>query len=166
MNAYEVYHENLLKWSDVQGHLPRFFDAAGGNVLEIGVREGYSTSAFLAGIERRGGHLWSVDIEDCPIFPEHPHWTFLHRDSVADKSEILKIIPKSIDLLFVDGDHSFESCYSDLITYGPISKTIFVHDTEAPNFPGVREAVVAYASSESRSLEWVRESFGLGILRW
>jgi hypothetical protein len=72
-NAYE-YH--LKNWSDIQDHLPRLYEAAKGNCMEIGVRSGVSTSALLAGIEAHGGHLYSFDINHCDVFHGHPQWTF------------------------------------------------------------------------------------------
>ena len=61
--------------------------AARGNVLELGVRAGVSTAALLAGVSDHGGHVWSVDRDDCaPVFAGHPHWTFIQGDSLDNLS--------------------------------------------------------------------------------
>lgn len=165
MTPAEQYARNIAEWSDVQEHLPRFREAARGYVLEIGVRTGMSTSAFLAGVEENGGHLWSVDIEDCSrLFPDHPQWTFLHADSILHSRFLLETLPRELELLFVDGDHTEEGCLSDLNTYGPRARRIMVHDTSAPNFPGVRRAVLDYVSHSRRICRFLEESYGLAVI--
>lgn len=160
----QLYQDNLRNWSDIQAHLPRLRSAAKGNVLEIGVRNGVSTSALLSGVEEHGGHLWSVDINDCSIFT-HPQWTFIHADSIKDKELILKAIPSQLDLLFIDGDHTYDGALSDLRTYGPLAKQILVHDVECPlTFPGVRKALEAYAQQINRACCIFPESYGLGVI--
>ena len=72
-----------------------------------------------------------------------------------------------IDLLFLDGDHSYAGCMSDLTTYGPLAKVIAVHDTNS-NFVGVWESVISYFRSNhvgcfSRA-EFFNGSNGLGVL--
>src|SRR6266566_8705318 len=110
MTPSEIYNCYLTEISDIKDHLPTLRAAACGNVLEIGVRTGISTSALLCGVEEHGGHVYSVDVDNCLIFAEHPQWTFLHKNSVVEKESILAAIPKELDLLFIDGDHSYEGC--------------------------------------------------------
>jgi len=163
-----VYSRYQSEWSDIKDHLPRLRAAAKGKVLEIGTRAGISTSALLVGVEENGGHVWSVDINDCSrVFAGHPQWTFLHSDSRQLKSSAFgnDAAPK-FDLLFVDGDHSFEGCMNDLIGYGPSSRVIMVHDTDCPDtFPGVRQAVEKFlALHPERKVEWHHESFGMAVI--
>lgn len=95
MTFAEEYAERFSVWSDVQGHLPFLYEHAalprgitsrGGDskgesipwgkrkvILELGVRGGISTSALLAGVEKSGGHLWSVDVEE-PQVPAAAWW--------------------------------------------------------------------------------------------
>jgi hypothetical protein len=152
-------------WSDIQQHLPMMREMSAGNVLEIGVRQGFSTSALLAGIEDRSGHLYSVDITSCfYIFAGHPHWTFLHADSIKEAARIKSAIPDNLELLFVDGDHTYEGCMSDLENFGPRAKKILVHDCEAPDYPGVVMACERYAKQTKRKFIVVRGSYGMGII--
>jgi hypothetical protein len=160
LSAKPAYEYHLTHWSDIQQHLPRLFEAAKGNILEIGVRSGVSTSALLAGVEEHGGHVYSVDIDDCQVFAVHPQWTFWRIDTVRD-SEIKKLLAQEYDVLFVDGDHTYEGALSDLNTFGPRAKHIFVHDTAAPDFPGVKKAVEEYVKQAKRKVTYHPGSFGM-----
>lgn len=56
----------------------------------------------------------------------------------------LKFKKKTIDLLFIDGNHSYEYVKSDLEKYWPLVKNngiIAIHDYKHLNFPGVKKAV-------------------------
>jgi hypothetical protein len=160
LSAKPKYDYHLTHWSDIQDHLPRLRSAAHGNCMEIGVRSGCSTSALLAGIEERGGHLWSVDINDCPVFAGHPDWTFYRADSIKDEA-VKTLLAKDYEVLFVDGDHSYEGALSDLQAFGPRSKRIFVHDTEAPDYPGVRKAVEEFVKQANRQVTYWPGSYGM-----
>jgi Methyltransferase domain len=160
----EAYAINSSVWNDIQDHLPLLHSSARGNVLEIGVRGGASTSALLSGVEKHGGHLWSVDVNPCRIF-EHPQWTFIQADSIKEAEKILAEIPDELDVLFVDGDHSYEGCLSDLNIFGPRSKQIFVHDCECPDtFPGVRQAFDEFAAKWAKASTVISGSYGMGVI--
>lgn len=149
----------------MQNHMGFLFDVAKGNILEIGVRGGASTSALLAGVEAHGGHLWSVDVNYCKVF-DHPQWTCMQANSITEAEKIKAIIPYELDVLFVDGDHSREGCLSDLNNYGPRAKLILIHDCLCPDtFPGVRQAAEEYAASLGVPLVIHDGSYGLGIIR-
>ena len=165
MSARTAYEYNLRNWSDIQAHLAKLFDGAQGECLEIGVRSGVSTSAILAGLEERGGFLHSVDMQNCPIFEGHPQWQFIQSDSVKCWPELLQVLPGSLDMLFVDGDHTYEGALSDLRHFGVRAKTIFVHDTDAPDFPGVRQAVEQYCDETKRPVIYYGESYGMAEIR-
>jgi len=160
----EAFHVNSTTWSDVQEHLLYFYQSAKGNVMEIGVRGGASTSALLAGVVDHGGHLWSVDVNNCRVF-DHPQWTFIQADSIREKDRILAQIPDELEVLFVDGDHSYEGCLSDLQAFGPRAKLILIHDCLCPDtFPGVRRASEEYAASLGVPLTIREGSYGLGVI--
>ena len=161
MSAKPAYEYNAQRWSDIQEHLPRLFAAASQHCVEIGVRTGMSTSALLAGVEQRGGHLWSFDVNDCPVFKGHPQWTFTRMDTVKDAKLALEYIPVFVNVLFVDGDHTYGGALSDLVNFGPRANTIFVHDTDAPDFPGVRKAVEEFAKKFQRRVTYHPGSYGM-----
>lgn len=158
--------------TDVRDHLP-FFRSMRGTVLEIGVRGGVSTSAFLLGLEEAGyGHLYSVDIDaQCAVLFEHPQWTFIHASS-RDVTKVLMDLPLWVDVLFVDGDHSFEGVLHDLETYSKIVRPgglILAHDVwqmrPAPWIEGVRPAFMKFVSETGWDYEIVEKSWGLGIIK-
>lgn len=153
--------------TDIHNHLPRLRSAAVGDVLEIGVRFGASTCALLSGIEEHGGHLYSVDIDDCnSLFRGHPQWTFIRADSVQDVGSIMSQIPRYLDLLFVDGDHSYESVFSDLLHFGPYAKKIMCHDADASNSPQIIRAAKDFLDQSVRhtTLAIFEDSHGLAVI--
>ena len=162
LSARAKYEYHLAHWSDMQDHLPRLYAAARGNCLEIGVRSGVSTSALLAGIEQRGGHLYSMDINDCRVFDGHPDWTFMQLDSIVGKAELPL---KEWELAFIDGDHSYEGALSDLNRFGIRAKRIFVHDTDAPDFPDVRKAVEEFVKLTKRKVTYHSGSYGMAEIQ-
>lgn len=169
MNPQNVYELYLAQPScDIVTHLPFLRESANGSMLEIGVRGGASTSALLSGLDdKNSGHLWSVDLAPCAHFPDHPRWTFLMMHSLEDAPNILAAVPESLDLLFIDGDHSYDAAASDLRVYGPLVRKaglILMHDVDLEG-AGVRNALEQYAQGRGLVPEYHTGSFGLGILR-
>ena len=165
VDAYEIFGK---RWSDIQTHLPMLRAFGRGNVLEIGVRDGISTAALLAGIGSQGGHLWSVDIVDASkIFDDDPNWTFIQGHSVKDADRILGIIGRPLHVLFIDSDHSFDITLEELETYGPLVRredgVILLHDTELPG-AGVEAALEQYGKEIGKEPSYCHGSFGLGVL--
>lgn len=150
---------------DTHAHLPFLKEHAKGNVLEIGVHCGISTTAILAGLEENGGHLWSVDVHpSCRyVWYGHPQWTFF---CPWAGDEVKPDLP--LDLLFIDGDHSYEGCSSDLAIWAPKVKTgglILVHDADCPgSFPGVRQAINDYCFAFTLRHELRPGSHGLEVI--
>ena len=108
---------------------PFLREMAHGNILEIGVCQGVSTSAFLLGLDdKQEGHLWSIDIDpNCNLF-RHPRWTFVQGDS-----ETIPAPQIELDILMIDGDHRYETVSSDLRRFAPLVKrggTIIMHDVD------------------------------------
>lgn len=110
---------------------------ASGEILEIGVRDGASTAAFLAGLERNDpskGHLDSIDVVDCAhLFAGHPQWHF-HQLNSKIYLEIVNggaPLTKRYDIVLVDGDHSRAGIKNDLELAWKVTNSgakILVHD--------------------------------------
>jgi predicted O-methyltransferase YrrM len=114
---------------DMYEYSPFLREVARGNILEIGVNQGVSTSAFLLGLEdKQEGHLWSIDIDpDCNRF-RHPRWTFMQGDS-----KTIPVPQLALDVLFIDGDHRYDAVSSDLMRFAPLVKQgglILMHDVD------------------------------------
>ena len=104
-------------------------------LLELGVRSGVSTRAFLLGCKVTGGHLWSVDISEIRVpninfgddWALSGHWTYTqHTDDLDYKWD------KPIDLLFIDTSHTYEQTLAELNKFTPYVKfdgTVLLHDT-------------------------------------
>jgi hypothetical protein len=59
----------------------------------------------------------------------------------GDSREQSKGWQGKIDLLMIDGGHSFEFIYSDLTNLGPSAKVIACHDYNNPAWPTIRQAI-------------------------
>jgi len=168
--------------SDIREYLPLLHGYArlypGVKVLEVGVRSGNSTIAFLAATLFAGGHVWSVDIEDIRERPggigpwrDHRAWTFTCGDSthpsVAGKQ------PDRIDVLFLDGDHGKQRVLDELAAYFPrLSRggVAPLHDTRL-QWPGEPEGTWPVTRAldewcEAEGLHWAElpGSYGLGVI--
>ena len=75
-------------------------------ILELGVREGISTSMFLNLCEKNNGKLLSVDIHDYGKLFQNQKWKFIHsRDDNFEliNTEISKM--GGLDVLYIDSFH-------------------------------------------------------------
>ena len=74
------------------------------NILEFGVRDGYSTSIFLDICNKNQGSLISVDIDDYSSLFKNKNWVFLKsRDD--NFNFVKKHIKKKLDVIFIDSYH-------------------------------------------------------------
>lgn len=165
--ARESYERYLGQETDIRDHLPRLFDEARGTVLELGVRGGVSTSALLAGVEQRGGEVWSVDVDpSCSTAcAAHPLWHFVCADSRDPAPLSVAGLPSEIDVLFVDTLHKYEHVRDELAVWGPRVRRdgiVLLHDTDA--YPEVRHAAEDYARRKGLRSEFLPGSNGLGVI--
>jgi hypothetical protein len=165
-SAQERYREVAAAPSDIQRHLPRLRREARGTVLELGVRGGSSTVALLAGLEERGGMLWSVDVEpaSAAVFPDHAQWRFVLADSRDERSVIDAGLPDELDVVFIDTIHTYEQVRDELAVWGdrvvPGGMILF-HDTDS--YPPIRRAISEWCKSRSVPFEFRGGSNGLGV---
>ena len=165
--------------SDIHAHLPRLFELASipyVKVIELGVRRGDSTAAFLAAAEEQGGEVWSVDIADPRVPAEWRDLPFWYL-TVGDDLEVSDGLPDHVDIVFIDTSHTYEQTKAELELYvGKVKPGGFIvlHDTELkrpeaspesdPDFP-VAQAVMEFVmANENLSVEWVEGCYGLGIV--
>jgi predicted O-methyltransferase YrrM len=168
--------------SDIREFLPLLHGYArvypGCRILEVGVRDGHSTVAFLAAAELNGGHVWSVDIDDVLARPggagpwaEHPAWTFTRGDSTHPS--VVQKQPFAVDVVFLDGDHGKQKVLDELAAYMPRvapGGVALLHDTRI-RWPGEPEGTwpVSRALDEycgAAGLAWAEMpgNYGLGVI--
>ena len=133
------YEQTAANNSDIKDHLPYFVELCTihniQTVIELGVRGGVSTAAWLWGLEQTGGHLYSVDIDPAPY--QADNWTFIQGDDllIADQ------LPDKADIIFVDTSHTYEQTKAEIELYLPrTQKFMLFHDTAVAEF-GVRAAL-------------------------
>lgn len=162
--------------SDIHEHLPTFVQLAlevhATTVIELGVRHGNSTLAWLHAMGLTGGHLWSVDVDLPPYFIESSRWTFLHGDDCD--TAIQAQLPDRCDIVFIDTDHEYLHTVIELVDYGARVRPgglILLHDTmvehpddtdpDDPAWP-VRRAIDMFCGI--RNFTWINDPacFGLG----
>lgn len=155
----ERYQQVCREWSDIQEHLPTLVEMVEAldakRVIELGVRWGTSTIAWLYGLQKTAGHLWSVDVDHPSIWNDlvgHPGWTFIRGDDT--EAWVLQELPEEVDIVFVDTSHRYEHTKREIELYAPRVRpggALVFHDTAVKEFehhePGtepeypVREAV-------------------------
>lgn len=59
----------------------------------------------------------------------------------GDSRVLWKTWRTKIDLLFIDGGHSFEWVYSDLSRFSPYTRVVALHDYGNPFWPTIKQAV-------------------------
>lgn len=134
----QVYEEVCERPSDINEHLPTLVDLceklAADNVIELGVRSGVSTIAWLVGVSRSEGKLWSVDIDKPPAI-QHPLWTFTRGNDLDPF--VVKQLPDNADIVFVDTLHTYDQTIKEIETYAPKVRSggcMVFHDSNHERF--------------------------------
>lgn len=126
--------------------------ASGGVIVEIGSFLGKSSN-FLAGSLSESGHLYCVDTWQNDAMPggrqdnysqfelNMKKWEGRYTPLRGNSSDVVKNWSKQVDFLWIDGDHSYEGCLSDIKNWFPYLKNngwICLHDYANPC--GVQQA--------------------------
>ena len=176
----EVYDDRCARPSDIVQHLPRLYSEAsrpGVRVLELGVRSGNSTAAFLAAADQHGGRVVSVDINTPTVPPEFWQcglWRFVKGDDLT----LTGLVDEPVDVLFIDTSHHYGQTLAELRRFHTevaLDGCIILHDTELknpegapasdPDFPvaaAIEDFVAEFAEWDA---EFVAGCYGLAVLR-
>lgn len=75
--------------------------------------------------------------------------------------------PDTMDSVFIDGDHTYEGCLSDIKLWGPIVKNggIIVFDDYGHYYPGVIKAVDQFCKLNKLSLEIVNKMGNVMVVK-
>jgi predicted O-methyltransferase YrrM len=164
------YRERAGLETDIRAQLPVLYAHArhAETVIELGVRGGNSTAALLAGCERGGGRLWSVDVEQPRVPAEWhqvPFWRLLVADDVS--AEAAAFCPAGADVLFIDTSHAYDHTLAELRLYVPKVRPggiVLLHDTDRLEWPGVGAALDDYCAETGA--DWYDHPgwHGLGVI--
>ncbi len=122
--------------SDIVDWMPTLHDEVcrypGAEIIELGVRSGNSTIAFLAAADKVDGHVWSVDLMPAYV-PDWWHftgrWDFIQGNDIPPPENL----PDECDILFIDSSHWYNHTYQELSFYVPRVRPgglVMLHDTE------------------------------------
>lgn len=182
----EAHYQHLLtcpELIDTRDHLP-LFRSLTGRILEIGCDVGNSTTAFLVG---ESDSVTSIDINPACAenFPGVEKWRFICTDSHSaktweglDQDGVIAIgdsklcLNRRFNVLFIDGDHSYEGALRDLKWYSKLVASgglILVHDVLAHDtYPGVWRAFNEFRNCTSYGRVTgkyiLSGSYGLGVI--
>lgn len=143
-------------------------------IIDLGVHHGLSTRAFLIACYETDGHVWSVDIRDCPVaralinaWGLEDRWTF----TIMHDLEYVKTWKKGlVDLVMIDTSHGYEHTLKELEAYTPLVRKgglIFLHDI-IPAHSGIKvhEALTEFLKKRMHAYDYFlyKTPHGLGRL--
>lgn len=153
-------------WEDMAPHVDTLFDMASRSrrILELGVRGGVSSWAFLQGLPSYG-ELWSVDID--PNVPymvpkpvrDDPRWHF----TCMNSKDVFPSV-NAYDLVLIDTSHLYADTIVELRHLLPAVPVIVLHDYLDRNYPGVHEAVHEVLREGGLELHVYPSQWGLAVL--
>lgn len=127
-------HPGAFSTFDMEVLVPEVEKLKPGQVyLEVGVDRGKSLSVARM-VAEKGVEVWGVDLRPDP---EVDGTNFIRDDSTKVK------LDKKVDVIFIDGDHSYEGCKADIDNWYPQmaeSGVMLFHDCDESS-PGVVKAV-------------------------
>jgi len=122
---------------DMMIHVPEVEKLKSGQVyLEVGVDKGKSLSVAKM-VAKKGVEIWGVDLREDP---KVPGTNFVQTDSTKYQ------LGKKVDVIFIDGDHTYEGCKADIENWYPqMAKhgVMLFHDCDATS-PGVVDSVAEF----------------------
>lgn len=126
----EVFEQACVSQSDIKAHLPTLKALADEceTITEFGVRDGFSTKAFLAS----NAKLRSFDLYLNPLIAElFEHGKRAGKDIDFQAANTLHIEIEETDMLFIDTEHSYRQLKAELLLHGDKAKKyIVLHDTQ------------------------------------
>jgi len=146
--SYKQRYYNLLYFF-ARGLRPR-------SIVEIGVRGGYSSYALLSGakeyVERylgidnnsslHGGMVGYIEHAKKLLLSSFPS---VKIEFMICDSSTIKELPSSFDLGYIDGNHDFDFCYSDLALFSKFCTHVLIDDFDY--IPDVKRAVTQFLST-------------------
>lgn len=116
-------------------------------VLEIGTGESAGVARFM--VEVMGWAVVSVDtVRPDTTLHNNPLWTFIEGSSVTVQDERLTSL---YDMVFIDGDHSFEAAKSDWNRFSDLAPIVVLHDIHPDGWWGADDQVGGFWRNIART---------------
>lgn len=162
----KIEHETIKRYAKDQRH-----------IVELGVFEG-ATSLVLRKAMSTEGKLWCIDPFPRGRFGISYQYLIALREvnkSINGKVEFIQKLSheavqgwhESIDMLFIDGDHSYEAVRRDWNNWTPFVKEggiIALHDSRSLKYPGPLK-LVQEISAEERAYSKIEEVASLTVFK-
>lgn len=144
---------------------------ARGNVVQLGLCErACGVIALLYGVERNGGHVWTVNpfCADCMSaepFVGHPQWSLIESDPLDVIFARTGGVPEEVDLLFINSASDQLDTTLVLKSWGHTVKTTgLIVVAGVKKFPGTKTACEDYAKGYGMMFRARPESSDLGVI--
>lgn len=114
------------------------------SVAEVGCLHGRSSTALLVGCP---GPVYCIDPWDDEADQSYASFLancgrYTNLRAVRGRSPEAAALVPDVDMVFLDGDHTYAAVYDDLMAWLPKTRRLICgHDYNHDGFPGVREAV-------------------------
>lgn len=142
-------------------------------IFDLGVRKGHTSITLSIIAYETNGHVWGVDILDCPRASNEidrlkltEKWTFVKSDSVKFMKEWNK---EKADLIMIDTSHTYEQTLKELEASKEVLKEdgiILLHDTIAARATiQVLDAIQDFRKKYPDKWTFKNYKYGLGVLR-
>jgi len=156
---YELVFSKVPSWTSIaeREKLAELAEGvpAGGQIVEIGALYGGMT--IVMGTANREARITSIDNFSWtpPGYEERPACKAEMERNLAEFDVVAEIIEGDsrvigpawdapIDLLWIDGGHSYEFVRADLENFAPHAQVVALHDWDNPAWPDIRQAVEDY----------------------
>jgi predicted O-methyltransferase YrrM len=90
----------------------------------------------------------NIHNHDISFIQGNSQWSSVQR-------KILSIAPTGFDMVFIDGDHSFEGTYGDFSLYGPSLRPGGYMLFDDQDYPEIARVIVKIKNEHSKHYEWV-----------
>lgn len=139
------------------------------NVIECGTNAGVSALSFAAGLVNTGkpGKVYTWDIDKIKGVDEGTNLEERVVRHFQSFSEAQIQRPEGKLLIFIDGDHSYESALMDLnhvLSFIKTGDVLVIHD--AFKHPPVKDAIDTFLKNNPKKYKEIPSSAGIGVIQW
>jgi len=139
------------------------------NVIECGTNAGVSALSFAAGLMNTGkpGKVYTWDIDKIKGVDEGTNLEEKIVKYIQSFPEAQIQRPEGKLLIFIDGDHNYESALIDLkhvLSFIKTGDVLVVHDVF--KHPPVKDAINTFLNYNPKKYKEIPSSTGIGVIEW